>query len=147
MKESDPDGMEDQGRRLAEAWARNRGELVRGDVVAADEVPSRSLVRDGDGTFYHRRDQFGQVARGAGPWRVWGDVKRFHWFKRGLFEIVALDVHEAAAAAELAELGREHEAQFGVPDFGLGSLMVKVLEVREVVRIAISNRPKKCKRH
>lgn len=103
--------------------------MKAGDVVAAEEVPSPALVRDGDGTFYHRRGSFGQVARSVGPWRVWGEIKRFHWFRRGLFEIVALDVREAVTAAELAELGAEHEAQFGVPEFGVGSIMVEAVEV------------------
>lgn len=35
--------------------------MKAGDVVAAEMVPSPALVRDGDGTFFHRRGSFGQV--------------------------------------------------------------------------------------
>lgn len=89
-----------------------------GEIVDAEDVPLDALVRDGAGTYYMRRGRRGQVARGAGSWRAWGDVRQFYWFARGRFQVVAVDVPEAATALELQAVGEAFELNHGTVDFG-----------------------------
>ncbi len=88
-----------------------------GDIVDAGDVPDGSLVRDSMGVFYMRHGRGGQVARNVGPWRVWGELQRFAWFRSGRFEIVALGVAQDATSADLQAIGDAFEAAFGEHDF------------------------------
>lgn len=91
-----------------------------GDVIDGPAVPSHAMVRDGAGTFYVRRGRLGQVVRGAGSWRVWGEVKPFLWFERFRFELVALAVPETADREMLQRLGEDYERRIGVVELGDG---------------------------
>lgn len=93
-------------------------ELRPGVILDAAAVPSGALVRDGAGTFYMRLGMRGQIARGAGPWRAWGDIQSFRWFLRGRFELVATELPEAVQVDDLAALGAAHEIAFGPSNFG-----------------------------
>lgn len=112
------------------AALRARADQLRpGVILNAAAVPSGALVRDGAGTFYVRLGRRGQVARGAGPWRAWGEVRRFAWFKRGRFELVAMGLTETFKVGDLAVLGEAHERIFGASDFGDGCDVLASAEV------------------
>lgn len=89
-----------------------------GDVLDAPAVPSRAIVRDGSGAYYVRHGRGGQVVRCTGPYREWGELRRFFWFDRGRFELVALDVDERASSAILRGIIERFEADHGAVDFG-----------------------------
>ena len=103
---------------VASAIRRIGREPSVGAIVGAHEVPFPAILRDGAGTYYFARvvtgpilqqaSMRGQVVKGARVW-AWGDLNSFPWFKRGVFEVVALDVAGDASADTIASLITAYE--------------------------------------